>query len=181
MRSEMTVRGTLRLTSGERSDIMKRAWKRRRKTGTAPAKPRAKRKGPPSPIRSAAMTASWRRRQRAGTAPKAKKRKLMTRRERSQVAIAAAAVRLSRREAQMRIDCRLLGLSPRSTWADVRLAFALARKQLRLPTKASWAMIRKALLADKPVAPRKRKSKSVSSTSSSTGAMIPMPMHAVAA
>jgi len=179
MRSEITVRGTPRLSSGERSEIMKRAWKRRRKTGTAPAKPRAKRKGPPSAIRSAAMTASWRRRQRAGTAPKAKKRKLMSHRERRQVAIAAAAVRLSRREAQMRSDCRLLGISPRSTWAEVRLAFAIARKQLRLPSKASWAVIRKALQADKPVAPRKRKS--VSSTSSSTGALIPMPMHMIAA
>lgn len=175
MRSETTVRGTPRRTPAERSEIMKRAWKRRRKLGTAPAKPRAK-KGPTNPVRSAAMTASWRRRQRAGTAPKSKKKKLLSHRERSQISVAAAALRLSRREDQMRSDARLLGISPRSTWSEVRLAFAAVRKQLRLPTKSTWAMIRKALQADKPVVVRKRKS--VSRTSSSTGTVIQMPLHA---
>src|SRR5882672_8356460 len=152
-----TVRGTPRLTTEERSAIMRRAWKRRRMTGTAPATPRLKRKGPPSPVRSAAMAASWRRRQRAGTAPKAPKKKLMSHRQRSEVSRAAAALRLSRREAQMRSDCRLLLLSANATWADIRLAFEVARKRLRLPTKSNWVAIRKALKAAKPKAkPRVR-------------------------
>ena len=145
-----TVRGTPRLTTEERSAIMRRAWKRRRKTGTAPATPRLKRKGPPNPVRSAAMTASWRRRQRAGIAPKAPKKKLMSHRQRSAVSRAAAALRLNRRDAQMRSDCRLLLIPVNSTWADIRVAFEAARRRLRLPTKAKWVDIRKALKAAKP-------------------------------
>jgi hypothetical protein len=148
--AKLTVRGTRRLTSAERSAIMVRAWKKRRKTGTAPATPRQKRTGPPDPVRSAAMAKSWRQRQRTGLAPKKQKRKLLSHRKRSAISRAAAALRLSRRDAQMRCDCRLLGLPPRSSWADIRKAFAAARRRLRLPTKAKWIDIRKALQADKP-------------------------------
>ena len=107
---------------------MLKVWRRRRQTGTAPPKKPIK---PVDPARSEAMKKSWRRRWRAGTAPKKQKRVLLSPAERSEIAKAAAALRVKRVRRMLRREGRRLGLSRTATPAEIRLA-------LRKEAEAAW-------------------------------------------
>jgi hypothetical protein len=171
-RTKFTARGTLRLTTEQRSRIMLKAWKRRRKNGDAPASKSKKRA---NPTRSEAMLASWRRRRRQGKVPAKQKKVLMSHEQRSKIAVAAAKLRIAGEANRLREDRKLLNLPREASRAEIAHAFKRERRRLGLSRKSLRPIIRAALLAEQAtLAARRRrrrlgKTKAAKATQTSPG------------
>lgn len=154
-KSNLTARGSERLTTEQRSRIMRLAWAVRRRKGEAPPK---KPKRTPDKVRRAAMLESWERRRSEGKVPPKQPKVLLTHEQRSRIAKRAAKRRLAGEAARQAEDRKLLNLPEDAVRAAVTKAFKRERRRLGLSPKALRPAIRAALLAELAAA-RKRKRK----------------------
>jgi hypothetical protein len=89
------------------------------------------------------------RRKAAWTAIQKEPKQLLSHEQRSEIAIAAAQIRLQGEQVRRRADRRLLGLPAGAPPSDITKAFRAARRRLRLPPKTQRPALREALRAER--------------------------------